>query len=102
MTMKKSVNGKTFDEIFAQRGKRISIGELKEGKVYLFDQKRRFDWDWIGRVANTVPLYDLFILLKEHIPSDGSDCRGAGIYSRDVTAIHEATPDQIDLLNAYK
>jgi hypothetical protein len=103
MTMKKEVNGKSFDEIFAQRGKRVSFGELKEGKVYLFDQKGRFDWDWIGRVAKRGPLYGIDILLEGlRIASDGDEGCGAGLDSIYVRAIHEATPDQIDLLNAYK
>ena len=100
--MKISVNGKPFDEIFAQRGKRVSIGELKEGQIYLFDQEGIFDWNWIGMFAKYGTLCGPFIYLKEHISSDGDVCCGAGIFSRDVTAIHEATPDQIDLLNAYK
>jgi hypothetical protein len=101
-TMNKKDDGLSLDAIFAQRGIEVDKMTLKEGEVYLFDQKGHFDWDWIGRVANTVPLYDLFIHLKEHISSDGRDCRGGGIYSRDVTAIYKATPDQIDLLESFK
>jgi hypothetical protein len=101
--MKKSVNGKSFDEIFAQRGRMVSIGELKDGKVYLFDQKGRFDWDWIGRVSKEKSIFFVIWFGKQYIASDG-DVRtlDGGIDYRDVAAIHEATPDQIDLLNAYK
>lgn len=100
--MKKSVNGKSFDEIFAQRGKRVSIGELKEGNVYLFDQDGIFDWNWIGRISTEKSaLLDIWFD-NQSISSNGDECWSGGIRSCDVTAIHEATPDQIDLLNAYE
>jgi len=46
--MKKSVNGKSFDEIFSERGKEVRVEQMVKGNVYLFDQEGEYDWNWIG------------------------------------------------------
>ena len=102
MTMKKSVNGKTFDEIFAQRGIEVDKMTLKDGEVYLFDQKGLFDWDFIGRISKEKsPIFHIWFDSPQ-IASDGKVRNYGGIYYSEVTAFYKATPDQIDLLNAYK
>lgn len=100
--MNKIVNGLSLDAIFAQRGIEVDKRTLKEGEVYLFDQKGRFDWDWIGRISTEKsPIFDI-CFDNPHIASDGEISNYGGLDYCDVTAVYKATPDQIDLLDSCK
>ena len=102
--MKHSVNGKSFDEIFGQRGTKVRMDKMLKGGIYLLDQEHNYTWNWLiyfdciddGEVfASTVELAsdgDNHIL--PHTDRIGR-CNS-------VKAVFEATPDQIDLLNSYK
>ncbi len=102
--MKHSVNGKSFDEIFEQRGKRVRIRQMLKGRVYLLDQEHNYTWNWLiyfeciedgGVIASTVELAsDGDTQILPHTDRIGG-CNS-------VNAVFEATPDQIDLLNSYK
>jgi hypothetical protein len=101
--MNRKVNNLSLDAIFAQRGIEVDKKTLKEGEVYLFDQKGRFDWDWIGRISKEKsPIFDIWFD-DPHIASNGNVYHYyGGIDSCEVTAVYKATPDQIDLLNSCK
>lgn len=97
--MKKSVNGKSFDEIFEQRGKEIL--HPYAGRIYFAFFHENCDLNSIVQVYKVQKkesdFFTSFILwvdgdfwLKQKT-SFGSDPK-----------LYEATPDQIDLLNLYK
>jgi hypothetical protein len=108
--MKKSVNGKSFDEIFAERGREVKIEEMVKGKVYLFDKEGKYPWDWIakfGGLRNIKKYPDAEVGTYNLLCSDGSSffvndkIDEGGFRREDTNAYFEATPDQIDLLNLY-
>ena len=104
--MKNSVNGKSFDEIFEQRGKKVQISELKKGDSHLHLNKNGDIWlsvfDGMRDTDSTN------VGTSSCLCFDGFDscvnCEGRemGFYDGDIASFYEATPDQIDLLNSYK
>lgn len=97
--MKKlSVNRKSFDEIFEQRGAMLlNIESLSFGEIYLF----------VGR-RNTLSIFELgrregySYLFNCEIENNG-DFHTVNQYHLALDSeIHIATPDQIALLNLYK
>jgi len=97
--MKKSVNGKSFDEIFGQRGEEVAPSELKTSNIYLFDQEGVYTWNWLAVLSNHNTREYPFGF---SISSKNEIIIGMGIDEDEVKTIYEATPDQIDLLNSYK
>lgn len=88
--MKKSVNGKSFDEVFGQRGKSVSFAKLKINVVY-FCEESDADYACIF-IGNSLLLTEEGILYTSRYDDS--------IFEKDGLFI--ATPDQITLLNAYK
>lgn len=95
--MKKSVNGKSFEEIFEQRGEKSEQNKCKKAHFYLTIYG---DSIWLC----------LFCKVKNGCLSSKSNLSISGNwypdeefdYSFNDMVIYEATPDQIALLNAYK
>lgn len=99
--MKKSVNGKTFDEIFEQRGKEATLEEMVKGRTYLFEQLKQWGWFFLGEYSTDFSMRG-WIGINIGIWSTGGITDCDSISCGEVDKIFEATPDQIDLLNAYK
>lgn len=100
---KLSVNGKTFDEIFEQRGKQIQPQTMKNGNIYLLDQNGKFEWNWLiifNKLKNQ-SVWSCFELCND-VSYDDKPFLFATSHLSEVTSFHEATPDQIALLNLYK
>jgi len=106
--MKKSVNNKTFDEIFGQRGKKIDVDQMKMGGVYLLvTPDRVYNWmiefycfipkRFLVEVVDTAALSSDDATFFNQKPEDEK-----GLLLSELGYIHEATPDQIALLKAYK
>lgn len=99
--MKKSVNGKSFDEIFEERGDNIKFNEMVQGDIYLNHR-------WYKDGTNIFRFHE-FDRLK-HIISDSSLFESGGAYHGisghsvvdDRDKYFVATHNQIDLLNSYK
>ena len=111
ITMKttKLINGKTFDEVFAERGKETTIDKMVVGNIYLLEQDD-FDWNWLTIFAglNDVKEHPSSEIRTMHdLASDGdslfiNDTAGTkGLKRDDIAAVYEATPSQIELLNMY-
>lgn len=97
--MEKSVNGKSFDEIFAQRGKEVKVEEMERGKVYITDETFTY-WPCIFKLAEEwFGFADKPFWAYYAVTQNGYYDTETQIYGE---AFYEATPDQIDLLNAYK
>jgi hypothetical protein len=97
--MKKSVNGKSFDEIFGQRGKEVESPSI--GGIYFSFIKESQSLSAIVKVyklqKEELDFYASYILW-----ADGNFwTKQKHIYGGEPV-LFEATPDQIDLLNAYK
>lgn len=94
--MKKSVNGLTFEEIFAQRGEITHFSDIKYKNVYYSTEAEgRF-----ATIFEVLPMLNKCIMLvSTGYISKCAICIDA-VFSG--TDIYEATPDQIELLNAYK
>lgn len=102
--MKNSVNGKTFDEIFDQRGERVEIDKIKSGGSYIAELVDYFTFNWLFELA-VVQSWKLAVDIA--VSSDDatvfkSDSQTDYIDKKEVDCIYEATPDQIALLNSYK
>jgi len=100
--MKKSVNGKSFDEIFGQRGKKVEFADMVKGVIY-FCPKRDGFWGSIFEVApknyrtfSNGVIQCVNILVENEVLSDYC------LHETSGAEHYEATKDQIDLLNAYK
>lgn len=95
--MKKSVNGKSFDEIFEQKGERIQSFMLRNGHFYLS----------IGTLdePKSIIEYDLYYNYNIHC-SEILTIGGLLAQVRKTISIDgdffKATTDQIALLNLYK
>lgn len=99
--MKHSVNGKSFDDIFAQRGKRANKRKLKVGNVYFADQSGIWNVNWLFAFTS---LKNKKLIGSSCIASNAKyyNTVSFGIDESDFKLLREATPDQIDLLNSYK
>ena len=103
--MKKSVNGKSFDEIFGQRGEEVKPNQMIYGEYYL--------------LVHTLcsPTHSIAIFKKlggidnkpDKMMAANIECmifqNTQSIFfsgSTTFSLAFEATPDQIELLNAYK
>lgn len=96
---KQSVNGKSFDEIFAQRGEEVEVDEMKKGNIYITDETLT-DLSCIFKLAEEgFGFADKPFWAYYAVDQDGYYDTETKIYGE---AFYEATPDQIDLLNAYK
>ena len=109
MKTTKLINGKTFDEIFAERGEETTIDEMVVGNIYLLEQDD-FDWNWLTIFAglNDVEEHPGSEIGTMHdLASDGdplfiNDTAGTkGLKRDDIAAIYQATPNQTELLNMY-
>ena len=109
MKTTKLINGKTFDEVFAERGKQTTIDEMVVGNIYLLEQDD-FDWNWLTIFAglNDVEEHPGSEIGTMHdLASDGdnlfiNDTDGTRGFTREqITTVFEATPSQIELLNMY-
>jgi len=96
--MKKSVNGKTFDEIFGQKGDMLETKGLFYNTRYLFVSS---DYVYIAELSH-IDDDDGMLMFNDSICNDGefdSDNGEKGIYA---DFIYVPTPDQIALLELYK
>ena len=100
--MKKSVNGKSFDEIFGQRGRGIRTKEIKAGAVVLNVYEFTFtDFIWIS-IERRIKIRNGLIYTGECLYEDGQYMKTNFYTLNSEFKFYEATPDQIALLNAYK
>jgi len=106
--MKKSVNGKSFDEVFEQRGEEVKLDEMKKGEVYLLDFTYLFQCIKLARFDGMQPEKErVDVLVLSRLYNDGDYAEnepgdGCGSLSTEIDKIFSATPDQIALLNSYK
>jgi len=105
--MKKSVNGKSFDEIFAERGKKVEFAEMVSGECYIAIPISAPVCRVIFIFTRTKVKTCIDIVMSDAIDDDGSlfcdknyRC-DIGVSFSDNN-IYIATKDQIDLLNSYK
>lgn len=92
---KLSINGKSFDEIFNQRGLKTDFTSASKGCIYITDETI-ISWS----------------CLFEYDEGDNIDCNVCFVVDQngsigkytiiDAETIYEATPDQIALLELYK
>ena len=99
--MKNSVNNKSFDEIFAQRGEQVQPESMVEGRVYFSADEGNQDLNAIIQIQAWQPsnrdFYTTYILW-----GDGDFwAAGKALFGGEST-FYEATPDQIELLNSYR
>lgn len=96
---KLSVNGKSLDEIFAQRGKEVKVDEMEQGNIYITDETF-IEWSCIFK------LYKKEFRFAETLFRAYYAVTQNGYYTTDRLiggeTIYEATPDQIALLELYK
>ena len=109
MKTTKLINGKTFDEVFAERGKETTIDEMVVGNIYLLE-RNSCKWNWLSNFAglndlNNHPMSEIGTI--HNLASDGYDSfvnstdRRSGFTREQITAVYEATPSQVELLNMY-
>jgi len=103
--MKHNIDGKTFDEIFGQRGEGVKLEEMKAGGIYLCDQTESYGWIKLIKFDGKTDKYKTIdMLVSKYIYSDGvtwKHNKGFGMRSSRVRGFFTATPDQIKLLNSY-
>ena len=99
MKTTKLINGKTFDEVFAERGKETSVEYMQKGEIYLLGKTHEDDWDVIHKHYYT----DGFELYTCGQLFNNSSVYHKGFidYHNEVDGIYHATPNQIELLNMY-
>ena len=95
--MKHSINGKTFDEIFGQRGEEVKVEDMVSGEIYLWDDSASPVLSVFNKMENNV------YHTKFDMANDGSTFPGwpwfVG-YKMECAEFFTATPDQISLLNS--
>jgi len=101
--MKKSINNLSFDEIFAERGKKVKVEEMKKGCYYLI-RLRHEEYKWLVksggiRIKSPYPVNTPYCLSSD----DATFLKAAlqGLCFSDVKCVFEATENQIILLNSY-
>jgi hypothetical protein len=102
--MKKlSVNGKTFDEVFAERGEAIIPLNLKECEIYLqiCDKSGYISIRHIYKIVFSEAYTDFFISSSGYYGSICGDTRYHDL-DENYNKFYEATQNQIELLNLYK
>lgn len=77
--MKKSVNGKTFDEIFEQRGKEVELNELVKGITYLNDSSLTDEG-----FGCYLFVFDSFMKSEGNFIQDGGFLSDSDIYQYDM------------------
>lgn len=91
--MKKlGVNGRTFDEIFEERGEITSMDNFSKSSIFFCEEKPNADYAAIYDFEKNMVVEDGSYVLKSYY----------GDYIFDGCVIREATPNQIALLNLYK
>jgi len=98
MKTTKLINGKTFDEVFAERGEKITIDKMVIGDVYLLGKTYSDDWDIIHKHDH---IGDSKMYTSGLLFDNGSTHYRGFINCDDVNGIYCATPNQIELLNLY-
>ena len=101
--MKHSVNGKSFDEIFGQRGTKVQINEQKIGSILLIETP--YGYNWVVLFGGLTDKYGFDMFTPIGLASDDSfycEDEEQGLNNEDIVCIYEASQDQIDLLNSYK
>lgn len=98
MKTTKLINGKTFDEVFAERGEKITIDKMVIGDVYLLGKTYSDDWDILHKhdYIEDAKMYGSWLLFD-----NGSTYYDGFVNCDDVNGIYCATPNQIELLNSY-
>lgn len=94
--MKKSVNGLGFDAIFAEKGKEVKFEDLDLKKTYYSSS---------GIKSRAAIFCTKRVTEKCHMVVDSGYYSEYAIFCKFIfneCKIFEATPNQIDLLNAYK
>jgi len=98
--MKKlSVNGKDFDEVFAEKGNPILIQNMIEGNVYFWHD---FDCPHLSSIIKFSDYHRSEIFVKSGLFDNGQVIRKTSYMFESYDIFFEATPNQIYLLNAYK
>ena len=94
IAMKKSVNGKSFDEIFSQGGSKVNLSAIKPG-IYSDDDGI---FEYLGKP-------ELCHIYCNELDNNGrfrfKNRPSIVVFIKD-SVFYEATPDQIELLNAYR
>ena len=98
MKTTKLINGKTFDEVFAERGKETSVENMQKGEIYLLGKTYEDDWDVLHKHDRTS---DSKLFGSKQLFDNISMHSGGFIYCDEVCGIYHATPNQIELLNMY-
>lgn len=111
MKTEKLINGKTFDEIFGQRGERISIDSAIVGDLYLLPYTPRTEpWNWLSIFAgfnddlkhpnSTMgTIHDLCSDGDTFLIDDTDISRGFA--KEHFPFVFKATPDQVALHELY-
>ena len=101
--MKHSVNGKSFDDIFEQRGTKVQINEQKIGSILLIETP--CGYNWLVLFGGLTDKYGLDVLTPICLASNDAfydEDEEQGLNWCDIDSFYEASQDQIDLLNSYK
>lgn len=101
MKTTKLINGKTFDEIFEQRGKEVNAEKTKEGEMYLLDQTECHEWFKLSLFKEKCPDSGSIDVRSFDLYDDGDIGTGDGFLMTNVSRFYLATPDQIELLKMY-
>lgn len=97
--MKKlSVNGKTFEEIFEERGIEVNVFDMVENETYLISCND-YAIDWIS-VFDKLKGGQLF--RKRSLANSGRPYGHGDINIDEASFVYTATKNQIALLNLYK
>lgn len=99
--MKNSVNGKTFDEIFEQRGRKVSVKKMVIGNVYFYPSVSNNPWAWIF-ILKSIDIENHDVMDSFSVDDEGYTCDKNSSGFADSVIYYKATPDQIALLNSYK
>lgn len=98
MKTTKLINGKTFDEVFAERGEETRVEYMQEGEIYLLGKTYEDDWDVLHKHSRT---RDSKLFGSKQLFDNGGMHSGGFIYCDEVNGIYCATSNQIELLNLY-
>lgn len=104
--MKRSVNGKFFDEIFSERGDELKFYDLLPNDLYLFTRKDTKTM-WVAKIHHCVYSIIKKVLIIEGVENNcGFFVSFRSPYNPFFHNVRkcryfEATKNQIDLLNSY-
>lgn len=106
--MKNSVNSKTFDEIFAQRGEQVQPENMVKGEYYINVDGSYAPHCCILRVSkgadNVKIFHDRLVFANGNFYGGGEPKTRDNFIACDADwdTFFKATPDQVELLNSYR